>query len=477
MAVDKVKTGVDGLDEVIGGGFPRGSLILLAGGPGTGKTVFAMQFLAGGCRVGEPGVYVSFAESKKTLIENVSRHIGVDLGRLVDEGKLKILDFTAVREKGVSDVLNFVLDEVRAVKAKRLVIDSFSAMAQAFESPIDVRIVVHLVLSQIVRAMGCTTLMIEEVPIGKTGIGLGMEEFVADGIILLRSDELEGYPFRDLEIVKLRGVRLGQRKLVFTLEGGFKVYPQLKPKPIERPKRFQPTPDLPDRYSTGSRSLDEALGGGLPKASVTLLELDEKVSRFMYHLLLAPLIANFVLQGRGVLIVPLIGADPLTLRKYIGIYGGTEEDWKRYVRIVAAKSLDMPKDLPNIIMLNAEDWKEDRDKVVKASKQLAMETNKPNLTIIGIDTLATLYGGEKCVEILNLSAAGAKSSGATIVAVIKAGYRDLAVKLSPIADIYLRLTREHGCLLLYGVKPRTGLYAVEMDVSRGYPLPELTQIV
>jgi len=106
-----------------------------------------------------------------------------------------------------------------------------------------------------------------------------------------------------------------------------------------------------------------------------------------------------------------------------------------------------------------------------------METGKPNLTIIGIDTLATLYGGEKCVEILNLSAAGAKSSGATIVAVIKAGYRDLAVKLSPIADIYLRLTREHGCLLLYGVKPRTGLYAVEMDVSRGYPLPELTQIV
>ena len=106
-----------------------------------------------------------------------------------------------------------------------------------------------------------------------------------------------------------------------------------------------------------------------------------------------------------------------------------------------------------------------------------METGKPNLTIIGIDTLATLYGGEKCVEILNLSAAGAKISGATIVAVIKAGYRDLAVKLSPIADIYLRLTREHGCLLLYGVKPRTGLYAVETDVSKGYPLPELTQVV
>jgi len=65
----KVKSGVDGLDEVIEGGFPRGSLIVLAGEPGTGKTVFSMQFLVKGVELNESGVYVSFAEAKNTLIE------------------------------------------------------------------------------------------------------------------------------------------------------------------------------------------------------------------------------------------------------------------------------------------------------------------------------------------------------------------------------------------------------------------------
>lgn len=65
MKGDRVPTGIEGLDPSIEGGFPRGSLILLAGNPGTGKTVFGAQFLYRGASVyGEPGVYVSFAESR-----------------------------------------------------------------------------------------------------------------------------------------------------------------------------------------------------------------------------------------------------------------------------------------------------------------------------------------------------------------------------------------------------------------------------
>ena len=127
--VERVETGAEGLDEVTEGGFPKGSLILLAGEPGTGKTVFSAQFLAKGAELGEPGVYVGFAESKATFVENFSRHLGVDLGRLEAEGKLKVLDFVAMRGEGVSALLEAILSEVHALKARRLVIDSFTAMA------------------------------------------------------------------------------------------------------------------------------------------------------------------------------------------------------------------------------------------------------------------------------------------------------------------------------------------------------------
>jgi circadian clock protein KaiC len=202
---EKVKSGIDGLDEVVEGGFPKGSLIILAGEPGVGKTVFSIQFLVKGVELNEPGVYVSFAEAKNTLIENFSRHLNVDLARLEVEDKIKILDFTAIKEEAISLILESILAEVKALNAKRLVIDSFSALAQAFKEPIDVRIIVHTVLSRIVRGMNCTTIIIEEVPIGRAEIGLGMEEFVADGLIRLRASELDKRLFRDLEIVKLKG--------------------------------------------------------------------------------------------------------------------------------------------------------------------------------------------------------------------------------------------------------------------------------
>jgi circadian clock protein KaiC len=473
---------VEGLDIVLGGGFPGNSLIILAGNPGSGKTVFSAQFLyRGAVDFGENGVYVSFAESRETFFENM-RDFGFDFEKLEKEGKFRYLDLLTVKEPAVPSILNMIIDEASRVKARRLVVDSYSALAQSFKEPVDVRIVVHTILGKVIRMMGCTTILIEEIPVGKSGIGFGIEEFVADGVIRLRTTELEGYRFRELELLKLRGTKLKEHKLDFTLDGGFKVFSPFKPIPAEKPRRFQPVPDPPGKYSTGSRSLDEALDGGLPKGSVTLLELDEKISTPMYHLLVASAAANFVLQGRGVFVVPSSGVDPILFRKYIGVYGGTEEEWRRYARIIVGRiivgrSPKPPEDSPNLIHLKGEDWREDMDKVLEASEKLTTETGQPSLSIVGVDTLITLYGEKRCEEILNLSATGARRTGAAVIAIVKAGFRDLALRLSPIADVYLRLTREHGCLLLYGVRPRTGLYAVEMDTSKGYPIPKLTAIL
>jgi len=472
-----ISSGVEGLDVVLGGGFPRNSLIILGGNPGTGKTVFSAQFLYhGAINCNENGVYVSFAENRETFIENM-KDFGFDFERLEKEGKFRYLDLLTVKENAVSLILNMIVEEASRIKARRLVVDSYSALSQAFKELVEVRIVVHTVLGKIVGGMGCTTLLIDEVPIGRSKIGFGIEEFVADGVVRLRATELEGYRFREIELIKLRGVRVKEHKLAFTLEGGFKVFPPFKPMSAEKPKRFQPVPDPPGKYSTGSTSFDEALDGGLPKGSVTLLELDEKISTLMYHLLVAPTAANFVLQGRGVFVVPSSGVDPTLFRRYIGVYGGTEDEWTCYTKIIVGGSIKPPEVAPNIIHVKGEDWKEDMGKVLEASEELAAKTGQPSLSIMGVDTLTTLYGENRCEEILNLTAAEARRTGAAVIVIVKAGLRDLAVRLSSTADLYLRLKREHGCLLLYGVKPRTGLYAVETDTSKGYPVPKLTTIL
>jgi len=471
-----ISTGVEGLDAVLGG-FPKNSLIILAGNPGTGKTILSARFLYRGCvDFGENGVYVSFAENRENFYREME-DFGFNFERLERKGKFRFLDMLTVKEPAVHTILNMIIEEAGRIKAKRLVLDSYSALAQAFKEPVDVRIVLHTILGKLIRMMGCTTILIEEVPYGTSRIGFGVEEFVADGVLKLSLDELEGHRLRYLDLLKLRGTRLKEVKLVFTLDGGFKVFSSLKPNPPINPKPFQPVPDMPGKYSTGSKSLDEVLDGGLPEGSVTLLELNEKVSASMVHLLIDPIMSNFTLQGRGVFVVPLNWAEHLRFSKFRESYGFTENKWTRYTKIILPENTRGTEDSSNIIYVKGEDWREDINKVFQAGVELSQKTGQPNLSIVSLSTLVNLYGENQCHKILDLISTEARKSRAPVIFMVEAGFKHLVLKLTSAADIHLRLIRKHGCLLLYGVNPRTGLYAVEADTSKGYPVPKLTQIV
>ena len=201
---DRVPTGIVGLDDMIEGGFPRGSLILLAGSSGSGKTIASSHYLYHGAKsLDENGVYVSFAERREFFLDNMKR-FGLDFEMLESKGKFKFLDMMTTREEAMSSTLDIVVREVLEMNAKRLVIDSFSALAQAFKRKIDARIILHL-LDKLMRQTGCTTLLLVELPIGSKTLGFGFEEFVADGIILFETiNEKEGIRKRAV-IRKMRG--------------------------------------------------------------------------------------------------------------------------------------------------------------------------------------------------------------------------------------------------------------------------------
>ncbi|MEM3589793.1 MAG: ATPase domain-containing protein [Candidatus Bathyarchaeia archaeon] len=476
--MERARTGVEALDEITGGGFPRDGLILVAGNPGTGKTVLSTQFLVKGAELGEPGVYVGFAESKEAFIDSLSGHLGVDLEGLEAEGRLGFLDFTAMRGAAIPSILEGILRELNALNARRLVIDSYSALAQAFQSPHDSRIVLNSILGRIVRRMGCTTIIVSETPMGDRRIGFGMEEFVADGVIVLRIGDIDGRPIRELELVKLRGTRLGERRLVFTLEGGFKAFAPFKPKPIERPGRFRPIPDPPGKYSTGSEDLDAMLGGGLSKGDSVLLEIAGKASRAEYHLIVVPMILNFIAQGRAVILIPTVGVDAEEAKRIGLSYGLRSEEIDRLLRVCQARGQGgQREDRPYVATFEARDLWEDYRRYLELEGDLMRETGQPVMSVTGVDTLASYYEESACERMWGQDAVRIRQRGSLGILLMKPGHEGIRARLSSMATVHLRLAREHGCLLLYGVKPRTGLYAVEADISKGYPLPKLTPIV
>ncbi len=170
--IQRVSTGVNGLDDLIEDGFPDESLILVAGGPGAGKTTLSAQFLyEGATRYGEKGVYVCFAETKKALVRNMLR-FGWDFERLESEKRCIILDLSTVKEAGIQNNLDLILKNVTDIKARRLVIDSFTAMSMALREAIDIRYLVHL-LYNFLQRIGCTTILISDTPYGSQCIGSG----------------------------------------------------------------------------------------------------------------------------------------------------------------------------------------------------------------------------------------------------------------------------------------------------------------
>ncbi|MGI8719358.1 MAG: ATPase domain-containing protein [Nitrososphaeraceae archaeon] len=262
MTIERISTGIPALDALIEGGIPKGFTVLVAGNPGTGKTILTTQFLYDGLLKGEAALYVSCSESTNQFYENFDR-FGMRFSDFERDNKFAYLDFASITKEGVTDALEEVLNVSRNIGAKRLVIDSFSAILLAFNNINEARIALHVVLGKMLRSEGITNMLITEVPIGSNSIGSGMEEFVADGIIQLQHGNTNAIP-STLKVIKMRSTSINRETHVsFIGEKGMVVYPK---QPIQ-----MIFPTSRDRIKTGVPGLDLRVEGGFFKGTATIL--------------------------------------------------------------------------------------------------------------------------------------------------------------------------------------------------------------
>lgn len=223
----RVSTGIPGLDQVMEGGLLYGSVTLVGGGAGCGKSIFGMQFLIQGVeQYQEPGVYLSFEETPANIFRDFYR-FSWNLEQKVKDRKLTILSYTPEQ---VAKVLESgggtVRDAIESIGAKRLVLDSLTAFTLLHETELAKRKAV-LKLAETLASWGITALLIAEQEPDPEHHLSTIAEFQTDGVILLYNIRKGDIRERSLEIFKMRGVKHAAKIFPMRIdERGITIYPE-----------------------------------------------------------------------------------------------------------------------------------------------------------------------------------------------------------------------------------------------------------
>jgi KaiC/GvpD/RAD55 family RecA-like ATPase len=212
MALTQVKTGIPGVDEMLGGGLPQGSVTMISGSPGIGKSNFAMQYLYNGATLyGEPGIYLT-VEDTPINIKAYADAFTWDLEKLERENMLAIVAqpiFGGQESKRYNEYTpgESLGDAVKRINAKRIVLDSVTLFKYLFKDDVSRRVNLLNFIKQVKEA-GCTTLMVAEQHESTSDITYLDEHFLADGLILLFWSRHKEKNERCFRVVKLRGQKI-----------------------------------------------------------------------------------------------------------------------------------------------------------------------------------------------------------------------------------------------------------------------------
>jgi len=266
---ERDSTGISGLNDVLGGGLPRGHLFLVEGEPGTGKTTMGLQFLLAGAHAGEKGMYITLSESKRELLGVASSHRwSLDDTALFEytptEHNLREEEqYSAFHpsELEFQDVTKSFLEQIEAIQPRRIVFDSLSELRLLARDSLRYRRQI-LALKHYFSNRNCTVLLLDD----RTSESQNQLQSIAHGVIVMeRVSRVYGAERRRIRVSKLRGSRFREGFHDYTIEtGGIRVYPRLI-----AAEHIAPI-DI-GAATSGIDQLDTLTGGGLPYGSSTLL--------------------------------------------------------------------------------------------------------------------------------------------------------------------------------------------------------------
>ena len=202
--MNRVQTGIAGLDEMLNGGIPKRRHIALNGGPGAGKTSFGFEFVYRGAKMNENGVYITLEETEEDILANMKNTFPLltDIDDLVKSKKIEIVKPDKLDMVHVAEILE---DRIVSNKVSRATIDSATMIRMAFEHEIEYRQTLFEFLS-LLRNLDCTTITTVEASTSrKEDMRFDIEHFVMDGIINLYNLDRGEKRIRALEIYKMRG--------------------------------------------------------------------------------------------------------------------------------------------------------------------------------------------------------------------------------------------------------------------------------
>lgn len=234
------------MDDLLNGGFPEGRVILVIGGPGSGKTILASQFLFNGIdNYNENGIFVSLDEGKDHYYSEM-QNFGWNFEKLEEEKKFAFIDATKMsriallREKlmmeskslrgkqlQIDKLVEEIQTNIEQINAKRVVLDTLATLFHRFPDPIERRVaVVDLIES--LSELKITTIITTELGRLTLDREVSIEEYMTHGVILMQTLFSGGFTSRALQVVKMRGTKINTTLVPYTIDGtGIEIFPDV----------------------------------------------------------------------------------------------------------------------------------------------------------------------------------------------------------------------------------------------------------
>ncbi len=454
--------------------------LLVKGDPGTGKTIFSLHYVASQAEKG-CGIYFSTRVDAKSLYgqfpwirESIPPENIVDATQNIVPKRMEVpqlIRFSSLPEflKG----LYMVIEEKKPSGSPLVVVDSIDAVAATIGLSVEEtcdRII------DAVRGAEIKTIIITE-RAEKTAL-----DYICDGVVTFKKTFIDGRIFRELIIEKLRGVEILNPFYYFTLhKGQFKYFDRFSP--VERRKRtYEPHPVIKDGkgtkfyengiFSTGNRELDKKMGG-VRRGSFILIEV---VGEFPFEHLIditSPIVENFMLQGRGIVVVPCKSISP---RYFINLYSNLvgKEIVEKYCKIIAPIRGNHKKTASWLIHTDYS-----MNKILEAINEeidrFKEKLNENVLVYLSFDKLEADFGPEDTEKIAIEIISRIKFEEDLCIGVTFPNTK-ITPKLREMADMVFRIFSKKGIVFAYGVHPPLAICNINADTSLPHPKMYFTPI-